>query len=203
MMTRFMKNGPVVLALAVVVSAALPAFAGDFSVGGRGFLRPSMNGMHFANRSVDFQRNFHPRDHNHFASGDRFRFQDHDFRHFDGNREFRGRNFARNGNNSFYGGNYFHSNRPQRLYSISGYGSNGGSSVNVISRNQPDYDVVSNYAGTSDAYQSNAGTYITGYGYSTGYEPAGASPRPLAKVIDVAHLPNACSMENGVCVIRP
>ncbi|PZM09583.1 hypothetical protein [Rhizobium tubonense] len=203
-MTRLLKSSSVFLAVALAASMALPALGGDFGVGGRGFPRPGIHGTHFGNGGFGFQRNFHARGRNQFASGDRFPFQGRDFRHHNGDRMFGGRNnFARNGNGGFGGGNYFRSNRPQRLYTLGGYGANGGSSVRVILRDQPDYGFISNYAGATDVYRADGGTYATGYSYSSGGQQQGSIARPRAKIIDVARMPDVCSNENGVCVIRP
>jgi len=59
------------------------------------------------------------------------------------------------------------------------------------------------YAGTSYAYETDGGTYVGGYGYAGyGYQPT-VRLAPMAKVIHVNNRRNACSYEQGVCVIRP
>jgi hypothetical protein len=207
MIMRFLRNSSLILAMALVSSLAAPALGGDYHVGGHGF--PRIQGPHFGIGNSNFHRDFRGGNRNRFASGDGFRFDRRDGRNHVGgfgNGGFRngGRNdFARNGNGIFDRGNGFRSNRPQRLYSTNGYGAYGRSSVNVIVSNQPDYGYISNYAGTTDVYQGNGGTYATGYSYSSGQAQQGSIARPRAKIIDVARMGNVCSNENGVCVIRP
>lgn len=62
---------------------------------------------------------------------------------------------------------------------------------------------ASGYAGSIAVYNSDAGTYITGYSDGGFAGPVAPVLRPRAKIIDVARMRSACSFENGVCVIRP
>jgi hypothetical protein len=205
---NFLRKNSVLLVMTVVSSLAAPALGGDFRGGGHGF--PRIQGPHFG--VGNFHRDFRGGNRNQFAFGNNFRIDHRDVRNHVGGfggfgsggfRNGGRREFARNGNASSAGGNSFRSNRPQRLYSMNGYGGYGRSSVNVIVSNQPDYGYVSNYAGTTDVYQGNGGTYATGYSYSSGQGQQGSIARPRAKIIDVARMGSVCSNENGVCVIRP
>jgi hypothetical protein len=205
MVMSFLRNNSVLLAMALISTLAAPALAGDFRGGGHGF--PRIQGPHFG--VGNFHRDFRGGNRNQFAFGNTFRSDHRDGRNHVGgfgSGGFRngGRSdFARSGNGSFGGGNNFRSNRPQRLYSMNGYGAYRGSSVNVIVSNQPDYGYISNYSGSTDVYRSDGGTYATGYSYSSGQGQQGSIARPRAKIIDLARMGNVCSNENGVCVIRP
>src|ERR1700712_3523573 len=142
MVMRFLRNSPVILAMALASGLAAPALGGDYHGGGGGF--PRFQGLHFGGGNSNFHRDFRGGSHNRFASGDTFRFGHGDGRNHGGNfgnGGFRngGRDdFAHNGDGRFDDGNRFRPNRPQRLYSMSGNGGYGGSSVNVIVSNQPD-----------------------------------------------------------------
>jgi hypothetical protein len=207
MVTRFLRNGSVILAMALVASLTAPALGGDDHVGSHGY--PRIQGPHFGIGNSNFHRDNRGDDRNRFAFGKDFRFDRHDDRNrpggygMGGDRNGGRNDFARNGSGNFDGANRFGSNRPQRLYSTNGYGAYGGSNVNVIGRDQPDYGFVGNYAGTTDVYRSDAGTYATGYSYSSDQGQQGSTARPRAKIIDVARMGNVCSNENGVCVTRP
>jgi hypothetical protein len=99
-------------------------------------------------------------------------------------------------------GNRVHGNHPHVLAS-GDFSTRRGSGVSVINRSQPDYDVISNYAGSVDVYHANGGTYISGYSDGGDGGQSNTTIRPRSKVIDVARMRNACAYENGVCVIRP
>jgi len=95
----------------------------------------------------------------------------------------------------------FHHSGPQRLHEISW---SQRQPARIVLMDQPYAADIGTYAGTTNVYQANDGTYVLGYG---GYDPYPDKPatqlKPRAKVIDVKLAGSACSYEAGVCVIRP
>ncbi|HEY0122744.1 MAG TPA: hypothetical protein VGC14_13490 [Rhizobium sp.] len=74
----------------------------------------------------------------------------------------------------------------------------------IVLMDRPYAASIGTYAGTTNIYRADDGTYVLGDG---GYDryPGRPAPRlkPRAKVIDVKLAGDACSYEAGVCVIRP
>lgn len=198
MISYLVKVGAVVLA-AATITTALPSIAGDFR-GGRGFVRPphGMSGGfgHFNDRHrFDFRRGLGITD-NRLP--------------FDRQRDFRRKDFARRdpGRNDRFNrgdvsvnfdmyGPYW---RPRLASSANG---TSGSTVTIISTNQPDWDSVGNYAGANSVLQTRAGTYVTSSGFGPSPVLTADHPRSTARVVDVATMADPCSHEQGVCVIRP
>jgi len=187
---------------------ALPVLAADYHGHGGPVFYRGMHASGFGNRVAEGRNsNFHdrlPRQGNDRSRFERRGFGDDGFdrrmmaqggrRH-----DTRGNPFDQDDNNG-----HFHANHPRVLASRD-FSMRRGSGVSVIERNQPDYDFISNYAGSSDVYHANGGTYVTsdgdgGYGYDASSAP---TMQPRAKIIDVAKMRDACAHENGVCVIRP
>ncbi|OWV90837.1 hypothetical protein ATY81_05775 [Rhizobium sp. R72] len=83
-----------------------------------------------------------------------------------------------------------------------GYGY-GGRNVIVLVQPPQGGGVSGTYAGSSYAYDTNGGTYVTASGYSFPGSRPSVALAPMAKVIDVTTKSSSCSYEAGVCVIRP
>ncbi|KQV73193.1 hypothetical protein [Rhizobium sp. Root1220] len=99
-----------------------------------------------------------------------------------------------------FGDHRFRDRLLKRVYSP--YGRYGGNNVVVVVQPSGSNGGGGTYAGSSYAYETSAGTFVTGSGYS--YAPQRtAYLAPMAKVIDVATKGSSCSYEAGVCVIRP
>lgn len=204
MFGNLQKFGMLFAGVVLCLSTTAPSIAADFhGHGGNVFYRGHYSGRF--NGGAGQANNFHggtP----HWG-GNRSGFE---HRYFTGNRYDRGMT-AQNGrwrhdNNERFGsqsfGNHLHGNRPRMLASRD-LSIQRGSGISVIQRNQPDYDFISNYAGSTDVYQANGGTYVTGYGDGGGQDGSVQRTRPRSKMIDVSRMHDACSHENGVCVIRP
>ena len=189
--------GVLALGLGIFGATLLPSSAGDFHGGGRNFIHRGMHGTGFGNRGFD-HRGFDVRSRIH--NGDRF----DNFGHGMNARNDHPR-FGHDGR--FWqasNGDRFHANHPRRLQRLASgnFSTQRGSGITIQLANRPDYDFISNDAGASDSFRTAAGTYSTGY---TGYGRDRPAPTimPRAKIIDIATMHDACSYENGVCVIRP
>ncbi|MBY3051659.1 hypothetical protein [Rhizobium laguerreae] len=98
-------------------------------------------------------------------------------------------------------------NRKERMPFLKHFSS---PATNRVTRNnivvvvpQAQRDVGDTYAGTSNVYQADGGTYVGGDGYGF-YPRARHEPlAPKAKVIDIAVQDDPCAYEANVCVIRP
>lgn len=202
------------LAGAVVIgtTVATPVLAADhhgqggnvFYRGGHGAFHHGMQDNGFAGRGAD-GRNFAFRGAFPHRTMGRSRFEHRGFGNDGGDRRISAQNITRHGGYPFdrgNGNNHFRANHPRFLASRD-LSMRRGSGISVISRNQPDYDSISNYSGSVDIYHANGGTYISGYGDGGGQQDSNTTMRPRAKIIDVARMHNSCAFENGVCVIRP
>lgn len=208
---RMFKAGLLVLAALAALSISLPASAADWRGGGRGFQSHGFHRLYQGNR-YGFHRGYDPG--RRWHSGDNRRFwanrvddRHSGFRNRAGfNNGFADNGFGGFGNNRFDGNGRFdrHGGRPTRLLQRSSSSSiitNRGNGVTVIVSDRPDVDMISNnYAGSTDVYRADGGTYVTGYGYSDSQRVS--TLRPRATVIDTARAGDPCSHENGVCVIR-
>lgn len=97
-----------------------------------------------------------------------------------------------------YDGYIKHPRRGRYIQRFSSSASNVARNIVIIDQRGEARAPSDIYAGS--AYESGGGTYVGGYGY--GYQPA-VRLAPMAKVIRVNNRSNACSYEQGVCVIRP
>jgi hypothetical protein len=220
MFARILKAGMLVLAAVAALSFALPVSAADWRGGGRGFHSSRVFHGPFAGNRYGYHRGFDPGRRSQFADRGRFWRNRPDggryaYRYRDG---FRNNGFANNGfgNNGFSNGGFVSNdsawrynrrnvgpNRLLRRSSSSDIITNRGSGVTVILSDRSDVDVISNnYAGSTDVYTADGGTYVTGFGYSDDGARRASNPRPRATIIDTARAGDPCSHENGVCVIR-
>lgn len=95
----------------------------------------------------------------------------------------------------------FFANHPRRLQQLTSgnFYTQRGSGITILLNDRQ----TSNDDGASDSYATAAGTYSIGYGDYVGDHTAAPAAAPMAKIIDVATMRDACAYENGVCVIRP
>lgn len=191
--------GVIALGLGIFGSSLLPSAADDYRGASRNFIHRGVHSVDFGgsrgdNRGFDTRSRMHdgPR-FDHFARGMNVRNDDPRFGH-DGD-VWRVSNDDR-----------FRANHPRHLQRLASgdFSTERGSGIAVQVGNRADYDFISNDAGASDSFRTAAGTYSVGYG-DAGYVQDRPAPAlmPRAKIIDVATMHDACSYENGVCVIRP
>lgn len=192
--------------MALLCGVAMPVMAADYQGHGGNMVYRGMHGGMPGSRVAD-TRNWSVQGRPSHQRGDRGRFEHGGFGGYD--RGMTAQNEMRNGNhsrrfedNDGYG--RFHANHLPRLAS-GDFSTGRGNGISVIDRSRPDYDFISNYAGSIDVYHADGGTYIAGYadGGSSDGDRSAPMMRPRATVIDVAKMHDACAYENGVCVIRP
>jgi hypothetical protein len=221
MLGDWRKLTMIVAAGVIAVATAAPSMAADFhGHGGNVYYRGQhgafLNGrggtasnyhdrmLHWGGNRAGFENRYFGGDrgmtarNGQWRHGGEDRFGNRDFGNQDSG-NFADRNF---GNQGF--DNHRHGERPHILASRD-FSTRRGSGISVRERSQPDYDFISNYAGSTDVYRANGGTYVAGYGNGDGSneDPSSQATRPRSKLIDVGRMRDACSHENGVCVIRP
>jgi len=93
--------------------------------------------------------------------------------------------------------------RHLRMLSSNGQPAERGSGISVVEHGEVRDSFAGSYSGSLDVYHADGGTYVTGYSDGGHDGPSVLLLRPRAKIIDIAKAGDACSYENGVCVIRP
>ncbi|WFR94975.1 hypothetical protein [Rhizobium tumorigenes] len=181
----FSRIGTIFAAAALCGTLTLPVLANDYHSQGRTIFHQRAHAPGFRDRESGGHRFYA---HDRRPREGRSRFDDNGYRSDAPERQF---------TNGHMRGNHL------RMLASRDFSTRRGGGIAVIESRQPDYDFISNYAGSVDVYHANGGTYITGYG-DGGYTGSSAPVMaPRAKIIDVARTRNGCAYENGVCVIRP
>ena len=213
MVARMLKAGMVALAVLTALSLSSTVDAADWH-GGQGAFRP-----HGVYGHAGFNNHFDPGGRTRYAGRGRFWANRPDLngpeawryghaRRDGGRRNFGDQGYRLGANDGFAGRadfNHFRRDRPMPLIrrsSSSDIVTSRGSGVTVILSDRPDVSTISSdYAGAG-VYQTDSGTYATGFSSGDGYAGQISSLRPRARIIDTARAGDPCSHENGVCVIR-